>query len=460
MEQTCAVILAAGDGKRMKSAHSKVLCQVLFKPMISWVLDSCRQAGISDLCVVVSDHGQEVEQLLPAGCATAVQRERKGTGHAMLMAADFLRQHRDGHVIMLYGDAPFVDAQTIQGALAQHLEQGNALTVVAAQVEDPTGYGRIVRDGAGALAAIVEHRDADEAVRAIREINSGVMWFRCDFLLEALEKLTPNNAQGEYYITDTVAIALAMGRRAGAYLAKSADVVLGANDRQGLAKLNRIARQRQLERLWAGGVNIPIEDGILIAPDVQVGEDTTILPGTILGEGAVIGKGCVIGPNSQISHSVIGDEVTVQASVLENCQVGDKTRLGPFMHVRPGSIIGRDVKIGNFVEIKNSVIGDRTSVAHLTYLGDSDLGTGVNVGCGVVTANYDGANKFRTTIGDGAFIGCNTNLVAPVSVGEGAITAAGTTVTQDVPADALAMGRARQINKENWAREKGKYHKR
>lgn len=459
MKRTCGVILAAGDGKRMGSARSKVLCQVLFKPMLTWVVESCQRAGIGALCAVISDQGEDVAVLLPADCATAVQKQRLGTGHAMCMAGDFLRLHPEDDVLMLYGDAPFVDEETIQGALEHHRATGAALTVISAQVEHPKGYGRILRSEQG-LQAIVEEQDATEEQRAIQEINSGVMWFQCEFLLKALQNLEPNNVQEEYYITDAVAIAVQMGLRAESYVAASADVVQGANDRKALAHLNQLARDRVLDRLYCAGVDIPLKDGILVGPDVIVGPDTTLLPGTILKGKTIIGSGCTIGPNTTVEDSIIGDGVVLDQTVVEQSTVGDSCKMGPFTHLRPGCIVGQGVKVGNFVELKNTTIGANTSVAHLTYLGDSDLGVGVNVGCGVVTANYDGAKKYRTIIGDGVFIGCNTNLIAPVTVGDGANIAAGTTVTQTVPAQALAIGRVRQENKENWAAQKGKYKKR
>ena len=357
---------------------------------------------------------------------------------------------------MLYGDAPFVDEETILGALARHRETQAVLTVVAASVSDPTGYGRILRDERG-LRAIVEQRDATKEQQAIQEINSGVMWFRCGFLLEALDQLQPNNVQGEYYITDAVELAVQAGERAEVYLASTADVVQGANDRKALSHLNRLARDRVLDRLFAAGVDIPLTDGVLIGPDVQIGSDTTILPGVILKGHTVIGRGCTIGPDTTLTDCTVGDEVILDRVVGEESCVESGCRIGPFVHLRPHCQVKPDVKVGNFVELKNSTIGARTSVAHLTYLGDSDVGEGVNVGCGVVTANYDGAKKYRTVIGDGVFIGCNTNLIAPVEVGAGSSIAAGTTVTQRVPAGSLAIGRVRQQNKENWAVQKGKY---
>ena len=435
MDKTCALILAAGDGKRMKSRHPKVLCEVLFKPMLSWVIDSCRQAEVEELCVVVAPDADEVRAVLPAGCRTAEQAEKLGTGHAVMMAADFLEEHRDCSVLVLCGDAPFVDEKTIRGALQEHRENGHDLTVVAARLEDPTGYGRL-----------------------IQEVNSGIYWFEAAFLLDALNKLGTDNAQGEYYLTDTVAIAVAEQRPAGIYRAESPDVILGANSRRELARLNEIARRRVIDQQLDRGVNIPFPDSVVICPDTVIGRDTTVLPGCILRRSR-IGEGCQIGPYTMLTGCEVGEGACVEQSTGEESRVAGGARIGPYARLRPGSRIGERAKIGNFVEIKNSRIGEKTSVAHLSYLGDSDVGSEVNVGCGVVTANYDGKQKFRTRIGDRAFIGCNTNFIAPVSAGAGSVIAAGTTVTEDIPDDALAVGRAHQETKPGWAAEKGKYRR-
>uniref|UniRef100_UPI00280B85DA bifunctional UDP-N-acetylglucosamine diphosphorylase/glucosamine-1-phosphate N-acetyltransferase GlmU n=1 Tax=uncultured Anaerotruncus sp. TaxID=905011 RepID=UPI00280B85DA len=359
-----------------------------------------------------------------------------------------------GDALVLYGDAPFIEGGAITAALAQHRAGQNAVTLVSARPADPFGYGRIVRGEDGGVRAVVEERDCDEAERAITEINAGVYWFDAAFLSGALKKLTPQNAQGEYYLTDVPAIAVAEGRRVGAYFCEDAEIVLGANDRRQLLALNNLARERVLFRHLDNGVDIPCADGIMIGAQVEIGRDTRILPGTVLEGKTVIGPGCVIGPNSYIKDSTVGAGARVLASYLTDSTVGEGTRIGPFTQLRPNSHIGSGVKIGDFVEIKNSTVGDRTSVAHLTYIGDSDVGRDCNFGCGVVTANYDGKKKFRTTVGDRAFIGCNTNLIPPVHIGEGAYTAAGTTVDSDVPAGALAIGRVRQEIKEGWSDEK------
>lgn len=456
--QNCAVILAAGQGKRMKFNGPKVLCEVLFRPMLAWVYESIKMSGLTDSCIVIGHAGEAVKSFMEQeymGDAVqfAVQTERLGTGHAVAMAKEFLLEHVGANTLILCGDAPFMDAETIKASLAYHTENGCKATVISAQVEDPTGYGRILREN-GVFTAIVEQKDAAPEQLAIKEVNSGAYWFDTQALLGTLGKIGNDNAQGEYYLPDALSILLKEGEKVGCYQAASADVVLGANDRRTLLKLNQIANVRNIDALLEEGVELLSTDGVLIAQGTKVGGGTRILPGTILKPGVTIGKNCVIGPNTLIEKSEIGDGVTLNSVQCYESTVADGARIGPFVQLRPNSHIGKNVKIGDFVEVKNSTIGERTSVAHLTYVGDSDVGSHVNFGCGVVTVNYDGIHKHRTTIGDNAFIGCNTNLIAPVKVGNGAYTAAGTTVTKDVPDEALAIERAPFSIKEKWASNK------
>ncbi len=443
MEKRCAVLLAAGEGKRMGGRGSKVLCQVLFRPLIRWVYDNCAGAGIEDICVIVGKNSEDVLRELPQGTHTALQEQRLGTGHAVLQAKAFLEERRDWDVLVANGDAPFLFPRLIQGAWEAHRAGQNAMTVISARVEDPAGYGRILRDGEG-VRAIVEERDADDAQKAVREINAGCCWFRGGDLLEALEELTPQNVQGELYLTDALGILREKGRRVGAWDAGDPRVVLGANDRRQLAGLNAIAREMVFDRLYDQGVDIPVTDGVMIDPRARIAPGARILPGTVIRGETAVGRDSVIGPNSWLEDSTLGEGCLIQASYILGSTLEDRVQIGPFSRVRPGCRIGAGVKIGNFVEVKNSVLGPGTKSAHLTYIGDADVGAGVNFGCGVCIANYDGVKKHRTTIGDGVFLGCNTNLIAPVKLGDGAYTAAGTTVTRDVPEDALCIGRPRQ----------------
>ena len=449
---TClsCIILAAGQGKRMHAAGSKVLCEVAGKPMIGWVIDAARSAGIKDICVVASS--DDVKKAA-VGCQICEQKERLGTGHAVMCAREFLKNHAGGSTLVLCGDAPFIDKKTIEGALRSHIEGGCGVTVISACVEDAGSYGRIIRSG-DRLEAIVEAADCTPEQREIKEINSGAYWFDSAALLSSLDRLKDNNAQHEYYLTDAVSIISSDGMPAGCYAAESANIALGANSPADLLQLNETARREAIGRCLANGVHFINIDGVVIGPDVEIAPGATILPGTQLYGKTKIGAGAEIGPNSLLVDCTIGENSVINACQCHESRVGANAKIGPFVQLRPNSDIGDEVKIGDFVEIKNSTIGRGTSVAHLTYVGDADVGSYCNFGCGVVFVNYDGVNKCRTTVGDYAFVGCNTNLVAPVTVGDGAYTAAGTTVTNDVPAGALAVGRARQRNIEGWAAQK------
>jgi len=447
-KQGC-VILAAGEGKRMHAPGSKVLCEVAYKPLVCWVIDAARKSGISDICVVAS--GDDVKQAA-SGCVIREQNERLGTGHAVMCASGFI-EGRGAHTLILNGDAPFIDSETITAALDAHIKDDRSVTVISAIVADPSGYGRIVRDG-GDLSAIVEDADCDEYTKRISEINSGAYWFETESLLSALKSINNDNAQGEYYLTDAVEILLSSGKKAGCFTARNSDIVYGANTTADLLKLNDIARDIIVSRHLGNGVLFLSRDGIVIGPDVVIEPGASILPGTILSGTTKIGAGSVIGPNSVLKDTVIGQGTTINASHCTESSVGDGARIGPFVHLRPGSTIGGKVKIGNFVEVKNSTVGDGTSLAHLTYAGDCEIGRHCNFGCGVVVVNYDGEQKEKVVVKDYAFIGCNTNLIAPVTVGESAYTAAGVTITENVPDGALAIGRARQVNKPGTGKKK------
>ncbi|MGI5959674.1 MAG: bifunctional UDP-N-acetylglucosamine diphosphorylase/glucosamine-1-phosphate N-acetyltransferase GlmU [Massiliimalia sp.] len=457
MNKTSAIILAGGKGTRMNSQKPKVLSEILFEPMLGYVIRACQNAGIADICVVTGYQSQMVEDYLKTldGCFTTVhQQEQKGTGHAVMMAAEFLRQHQDGDVLILNGDAPCIDADTIQKAYELHQKDQNGVTLITAVLDDALSYGRIIRDETGSIQKIVEKKDASEQELAVREINSGEYWFQSAHLLKMLEQITPDNAQQEYYLTDTVALTLKAGEKVGGYIAENTDVVLGANSRKDLYELNQLMRWKVIERHMENGVEFVSTDGVYICPDAVIGSDTVILPGTILKSGTVIGSGCTIGPNTLVSQSTIGDRVKLNSVQCYQSRVHEDVDIGPFVHIRPNSEIHHHVHIGDFVEVKNSTIGAGTGISHLTYVGDSDVGKNVNFGCGVVTVNYDGVHKHRCVIGDGAFIGCNTNLVAPVEIGENGYTAAGSTITENVPGEALGIARARQVIKEGFSTKK------
>lgn len=453
LSNCCAVILAAGAGKRLKSKKPKALAEVLFKPMVQWVVDAVRSCEIEDICIVTGHGAEYIEDYFGDTVKYARQTEQLGTGHAVMAASDFIKKHSGSDVLIMYGDAPFISKDTIEGMYNAHKEAGCTCTLLSAVLDNPFGYGRIFKNN-GKFEKIVEERDCTAEQKLIKEANVGMYWADADRLLFGLSKITPNNAQHEYYLTDLPMVLAQNGDNVDSYPIGDNDETASANDRVQLHQLNKSAAKREIMRVLNNGVSVMDESGIIISPDANIGRDTLILPGTVIKGKVTIGEDCVIGPNAYIEDSVVGNGVKVNSSQIYCAKVGDGTRIGPFAYIRPDSVIGENVKIGDFVEIKNSTIGARTSVSHLTYIGDSDVGEHVNFGCGTVTCNYDGLKKHRTVIGNDAFIGCNTNLVAPVTVGDGAYTAAGTTVTDDVPEGSLAIGRSRQTNKAGWAEGK------
>ncbi|MGI6248098.1 MAG: bifunctional UDP-N-acetylglucosamine diphosphorylase/glucosamine-1-phosphate N-acetyltransferase GlmU [Acutalibacteraceae bacterium] len=465
MIQDCAIILAAGEGTRMKSAKPKVLAEVLFKPMLDWVIDRTRKGGVENLCVVTGHLGDVVREHLGNEIETVEQAERLGTGHAVAQAKDFILRHSGGNVLVLAGDAPLVDSQTIEVSLNVHKQSDNAATVITSKVDNPHGYGRILRSSDGTFERIVEEREANEKEKKIDEVNSGAYWFKAQALLVALERLEtfsriPGKSKNkEYYLTDTLEILNDMNQPVNTFSARTPQIVLGANDRIQLAQLNEIARREELERHMVNGVSIPCDHGIIIGPDVEIGADTLIMPGTIIRGRVKIGIACTIGPNSFIEDSTIGDRVTLNNVQCFSSVVEDDAQLGPFVRLRPGSRIEAGALVGNFVEIKNSVVGEGTKISHLSYVGDSQLGKDVNVGSGCATVNFNGKDKQRCVIQDGAFLGCHTALVAPVTVGKNAYTAAGSVITEDVPDNALAIARSRQVNKKGWVDTKKPYRR-
>lgn len=452
-----AIILAGGEGTRMNSKKPKVMAEILFKPMIDRVLDAAKGAGVNSICVITGYRADILEAHLEGRAHCVRQTQRLGTGHAVMQAVDYVKENDFDNVLILNGDAPFIDSETISEALEYHINRNFVQTVISAKIENPFGYGRIIRDYNGDFTAIVEEASADKETKKINEINSGAMWFKAESLLYLLSKITNDNSKGEYYLTDTVGIAVNKKMPVGAYTAKNADAVLGANNRVQLNELNELLRQKILHQLMLSGVSIPCTDGVIIDADACIGSDTVILPGTIIKEGCTIGENCVIGPNTVLYKTQIGDNCTLNSVQSEEAEVADNANLGPFVHLRPGTKIGNFVHCGNFVEVKNSTVGDHTAVSHLTYVGDSDVGKGVNFGCGVVTVNFNGKTKNRCEIGDDAFIGCNTNLIAPVKVGDRAYTAAGSTIDKNVPDDALAIARSRQENKSDWVKRTKPY---
>lgn len=452
MMSITAVILAAGQGTRMKSDLPKVLHQVGGKTMIGWVMDSLKQAGVQERIVVLGHGGAQVEEALQGQARIAWQREQLGTGHAVMQAAPLLSAD-GGTVLVLCGDTPLLTADTLRRLLDRHQEEQNGVTLLTAVAADPFGYGRILRQQ-GQITAIVEQKDADEEQQKITEINTGTYCFDQQFLLDNLSKLTTNNAQQEYYLTDLIALAGRQGVNIGGCVLEDFQESLGVNQRVQLAQAEQILRQRKCCALMLQGVTIIDPGHTYIDAQVNIGRDTVIYPGAILQGHTCIGSGNIIGANCRIADSILGDGNEVQQSVLTQCQVGNHCKIGPFAYLRPGTELADGVKIGDFVEVKKSQIGQGSKIPHLSYVGDAIVGPAVNIGCGTITCNYDGVNKHQTVIEAGAFIGSNTNLVAPLTVGQGATVGAGSTITRDVPEKSLAVTRAELKIKENWQRKK------
>lgn len=453
-----AIVLAAGLGTRMKSKRHKVLHEVCGKPMILHILDELEKLELNQVIVVVGQQKEAVSAVVAGRAEIAVQEQQLGTGHAVQAAAGLLNAENDTTVV-LYGDAPLIRAETLDRLLTEREARGASATVLTAHVRNPHGLGRVILGSGGLVDRIVEEKDASPEERDIHLINTGIYAYQTSDLLESLQHLTPDNAQGEYYLTDTLEILRNAGKPVYAVQVDDEREIASVNDRAQLAVVEGILRERICEYWARQGVTIINPAHTYIGLDVQIGRDSVILPGTILEGKTVIGEDCVVGPNSRLSNVTLHDRVTVEQSVLVDSEVGSDTNVGPFAYVRPGSRIGEHVKIGDFVEIKNSAIGDCTKVSHLAYVGDADIGQRVNIGCGVITVNYDGERKHKTVVGDDSFVGSNVNLIAPVKVGKGAYLCAGSTITDEVPDDGFAIGRSRQVTKSDyvkaWKRKKG-----
>lgn len=444
-----SIILAAGMGTRMKSKVPKVLHKVCGKPLSKWVIDASKEAGADRVCAVVGHKSELVKETIGDVCEYALQSEQKGTGHAVMQAIDVIKSAQ-GEVVILNGDTPLVTADAIKSAVEYHKASGNSATVITAVLDDASGYGRIVRGADGGVIKIVEQKDASDEEKKINEVNSGMYVFDAASLVFALGKITPNNAQGEYYLTDTLEILLNAGKKVGGYAIADNDEIRGINDRVQLNEAEEIMQKRINEYHMRNGVTIRNPQSVSIEDGVEIGADTEICQDVTIKAGTKIGADCIIGSGSMLQGAELDDNVEVLSSVIINSKVESGTHVGPFAYIRPNCHVGKDVKVGDFVELKNSNIDDGTKISHLTYIGDSDVGKRVNFGCGTVTCNYDGKNKYRTIIGDDCFVGCNTNFVSPINVGDGVYIAAGSTITEDIPEGSLSIARARQVNKEGW----------
>ena len=446
MTNIYAVVLAAGQGTRMKSKLYKVLHPVCGKPMVEHVIDHIGSLDVERVVTVVGHGAELVQETLGNKSEYVLQAEQLGTAHAVQQAEPILKDLA-GTTLVVCGDTPLIRPETMQALLDHHASENAKATILTAVTDNPTGYGRILRNEDGQVSQIVEQKDATQEQQLVKEINTGTYCFDNEALFEALKQVKNENAQGEYYLPDVIEILQKQGEIVAAHVTDSFDETLGVNDRFALSQAEELMRARINERHMRNGVTIINPATTHISADAIIGSDSVILPGVIIEGKTVIGEDCKIGPNSHIVDSKIGNATTIHSSVVLNSQVGDETAVGPFAHLRPESSLGNHVKIGNFVEVKKSTLGDDTKVSHLSYIGDAEVGSNVNIGCGSITVNYDGKNKYQTIIEDDVFIGCNSNLVAPVTLKKGSFIAAGSTITKEVPEDALAIARARQENK-------------
>jgi bifunctional UDP-N-acetylglucosamine pyrophosphorylase/glucosamine-1-phosphate N-acetyltransferase len=445
-----AVILAAGKGTRMKSKKHKVLHPVCGKPMIDHIIGQLNRLAIEKTILVVGHQKEALKEHLSGQVDFVEQEEQLGTAHAVMQARSLL-ENEEGITLVLNGDHPLFTAETFQKLIEKHQETKAAATVLTAIMDDPSGYGRVVRREDGQVDRIVEHKDATDAEREIREVNTGTYCFDNQKLFSVLSLVNNDNAQGEYYLPDVLSILRDQGETIGAQVIGDQEEAMGVNDRIQLAEANRWMQQRLLKEHMRNGVTIVDPANTYIEADVKIGADTVIEPGTFLRGKTVIGEDCHIGPQADLTDVEVADGTNIRYAVLEDSRIGSEAKVGPYVLVRPKTELGNRTKVGCFIDLKKAKIGEGTKISHLAYVGDAEVGKKVNIGCGVITVNYDGVNKHQTVIEDDAFIGCNVNLVAPVTVEQGAYVAAGSTITDDVPEKALAIARERQTNKSGYA---------
>jgi bifunctional UDP-N-acetylglucosamine pyrophosphorylase/glucosamine-1-phosphate N-acetyltransferase len=449
------VILAAGQGTRMKSKLPKVLHKVGGLPLLDHVIRTAQAVAPDTVTVITGHAGDQVRDFCGQypNISTAVQEPQLGTAHALQQAEEPLRG-KTGTLVLLSGDVPLLSRSTLRNLVEQHNSAGAAATVVTASVERPYGYGRIIRSE-GRISKIVEERDASAAERSVREINAGIYAFDLAPLFDSLRSIASQNAQGEFYLTDLIGIYRRRGLVVETVLAENPDEIRGVNSRTELGEVGKLVRQKKNEELMAAGVTLVDSATTYVDVDATVGPDTIIHPGVVIEGATVVGSACEIRSNVCLQNATIGDRVTIKSfCVIEGSSIADGAVVGPFAHIRPDSTVGEGAKVGNFVELKKTVLGPGSKANHLAYLGDATIGADVNVGAGTITCNYDGVAKHSTVIEDGAFIGSDSQLIAPVRVGRGAYVGAGSSITEDVPAGALGIARARQTNLEGWATRK------
>ncbi len=446
-----AIVLAAGQGKRMKSRLYKVLHPVCGVPMVGHVVQNLSQCKVNRKVVVVGHGADAVKSYLGDQVEYVFQHEQLGTGHAVLQAQSLLANEQ-GVTIVICGDTPLIRSETLQQMVKLHVESYAGATILTAQLDNPVGYGRIIRNDLQHVTAIVEQKDCNSAQQQIREINTGTYCFDTQKLFQALSQVTNHNHQQEYYLTDVISILATQQDKIQGYCLEDAEESIGVNDRVALAEADQMMRRRINFEWMRNGVTFIDPKSTYIEASVKIGMDTVVYPNTSLRGNTSIGENCQLGPNTEIVDSTIGDEVQIKYSVLQGATVGDHSQIGPFAYLRPGAKLANHVKIGDFVEIKNASIDEGSKVSHLSYIGDAEIGKHVNFGCGAITVNYDGYHKHVTHIQDGAFIGSNVNLIAPVKIGSGAYVVAGSTITHNVEADDVAIARQRQSNKSGYAK--------
>ncbi|MDR2036278.1 MAG: bifunctional UDP-N-acetylglucosamine diphosphorylase/glucosamine-1-phosphate N-acetyltransferase GlmU [Coriobacteriales bacterium] len=451
------LVLAAGAGTRMKSEKPKVAHEILGKPLLRWVIDAARQAGADEVFTVLG-HGRGTTVPLAADTTIVIQDEQLGTGHALQIARSSLEAAGVETLVVLSGDTPLLRSETIRSLVDEHLRAAAAVSVLTMCLDDPTGYGRVIRNAQGAFLRIVEHKDASDEELETAEVNSGVYCFDTANLFKMLGELKNNNRQGEFYLTDVAALTLSAGNTVNAFCAEDARELAGINDRVQLAQTTAEAQRRINTRHMLNGVTITEPTSAWIGPDVVLANDVEILPLTTLTGKTSVDWGSVIGPMSRVNNSVIGKSCVVDDSVMIDAVLEDKVSIGPRAYLRPGTIMRTGSRAGTHVEIKKSDIGPNSKVPHLSYIGDTQIGENVNLGAGTITCNYDGVNKHATVIGSGCFVGSDTMLVAPVTLGDNVIIGAGSVITRDVPAGALALTRPEQVIKEDWKRKEAKSH--
>jgi bifunctional UDP-N-acetylglucosamine pyrophosphorylase/glucosamine-1-phosphate N-acetyltransferase len=442
-----ALVLAAGEGTRMKSRMPKVMHRVCGRPMLSWVLDTLDElkgsGHIDGILVVVGNGATEVEREVGERASCVVQEERKGTGHAVMVAAPLIDAEE---VLVITADTPLVTRRTLSALLELHEAEKPAVTILSTILDDPTGYGRILRDEGRGVAAIVEEIEADPVEKSVDEINTSIYVFRWQTLEGVLSDLSADNAKGEYFLTDAIALLARDGEYISACVTPDRDEVMGVNSREHLARAEAVMRERINHRWMEEGVTMEDPSTTYIGGDVTIGMDTVLRPLVILEGRTVVGEGCRLGPNTRIVSSHLGDRVTVEQATVRECELEEGVTVGPYASLRPGSVLRAGSKAGTFVEIKKSVVGRGSKVPHLSYMGDADIGEEANIGAGSITCNYDGAEKHRTIIEDGAFIGSDTMFIAPVRIGKGAVTGAGSAISKDIPPGALGVERSSQKN--------------